>query len=97
MGRIWPALLVLVASLGVVSSSSVAGAAPVSTACDTLSDTEIHEDAVIGGSGVPSRFLADVDGDGNRDVVTGYWRGHQDPDLAEHYLHVELASGWGRR
>jgi hypothetical protein len=93
MSRIWLVLSVLVASLGVASSPSVA--APVSTACDTMPDTEIHEGAVIGGNGVPSRFLADVDGDGNRDVVTGYWRGHQDPDLAEHYLHVELASGWG--
>ena len=68
--------------------------AAVSTTCDTLTDTAVPADAVIGGFG-PSQFLADVDGDGQKDVVTGYWTGNSDPELADHYLHVELASGWG--
>ena len=46
-------------------------AAAVSTECDDLADTEIPADARIGDFG-PGRFLADVDGDQHRDVVTGY-------------------------
>ncbi len=70
--------------------SSGAGSATVSTPCDALPDTAVADDAVVG-----DRFLSDVDGDGARDVVTGYMSGNADPDLADHYLHVELASGWG--
>jgi hypothetical protein len=65
----------------------------VTTPCDGLPDTSVPGDAVISDSG-STRFLADVDGDGLRDVVTGYWRG-ADQDTGEHWLHVELASGWG--
>jgi hypothetical protein len=90
--RIWLALLVAMALLPLVPSA--AGAAAVTTPCDALPDTPVHDDAVIDDAG-PTRFLGDVDGDGLKDVVTGYWRGSADPDAAEHYLHVELASGWG--
>jgi hypothetical protein len=77
-------------------SSLPAGASQVSvvsTPCDVLPDTLVHADAVISEEGLPTRFVADVDGDGFRDVVTGYWRGSANRDEAEHYLHVELASG----
>jgi hypothetical protein len=92
--RSWFAFLVAMMLLPVASGP--AGASPlaaVSTPCDALPDTPVHEDAVF--DGFPARFLADVDGDGLKDVITGYWRGSADPDDAEHYLHVELASGWG--
>ncbi|HYJ23864.1 MAG TPA: hypothetical protein VE027_02575 [Acidimicrobiia bacterium] len=71
-------------------------AAAVSTECDDLADTEIPADARIGDFG-PGRFLADVDGDQHRDVVTGYVIGGPPPAYGNQdaYLHVELASGWG--
>ena len=95
MGAFWLALSVLIGFFPAVSSSlSSTLVAAVSTACDALPDTPVPADAVIGGFG-PSQFLADVDGDGHKDVVTGYWTGNADPELADHYLHVELASGWG--
>ena len=95
MGGFWLAVSVLIGLFPAVSSapgSSVVAA--VSTACDALPDTPVPADAVIGGFG-PSQFLGDVDGDGHKDVVTGYWTGSADPELADHYLHVELTSGWG--
>src|SRR5688572_5777905 len=95
MGGFWLAVSVLIGLFPAVSSapgSSVVAA--VSTACDALPDTPVPADAVIGGFG-PSQFLGDVDGDGHKDVDTGYWTGSADPELADHYLHVELTSGWG--
>ena len=95
MGGFWLAVSVLIGLFPAVSSapgSSVVAA--VSTACDALQETPVPADAVIGGFG-PSQFLGDVDGDGHKDVVTGYWTGSADPELADHYLHVELTSGWG--
>ena len=74
-------------------SAAAVPAMAVTTPCDPLPDTSVPDDAVINDSG-STRFLADVDGDGSRDVVTGYWRGSTDRDEAEHWLHVELASGW---
>jgi hypothetical protein len=64
----------------------------VATECDALTDAEIPAGAFI-----PTRFLADVDGDGHRDVITGYELGGPRPNYADQdaYLHVELASGWG--
>ena len=95
MGGFGLAVSVLIGLLPAVSSTpSSSVLAAVSTACDALPDTPVPTDALIGGFG-PSQFLADVDGDGHKDVVTGYWTGNADPDLADHYLHVELASGWG--
>ena len=95
MGVAWLALSVLIGLFPAAASSPSSNlVAAVSTACDALADTPVPADAVIGGFG-PSQFLADVDGDGHKDVVTGYWTGNADPDLADHYLHVELASGWG--
>ena len=95
MGGFGLAVSVLIGLFPAVSSTpSSSVLAAVSTACDALPDTPVPTDAVIGGFG-PSQFLADVDGDGHKDVVTGYWTGNADPDLADHYLHVELASGWG--
>jgi ribosomal protein L24E len=73
-----------------------AHAASVSTACDSRPDTEVPADARINGDfGFPTRFLADVDGDGHRDVVTGYMLGGELAADRDSYLHVELASGWG--
>jgi hypothetical protein len=95
MGMSWLALSVLIGLFPAVASTpSSSQFAAVATACDALADTPVPADAVIGGFG-PSRFLADVDGDGHKDVVTGFWTRNADPDLADHYLHVELASGWG--
>ena len=95
MGGFWLALSVLIGLSPAVSSTpSWSVVSAVSTTCDALTDTPVPADAVIGGFG-PSQFLADVDGDGHKDVVTGYWTGNADPELADHFLHVELASGWG--
>jgi len=69
-------------------------AGAVTTPCDSRPSTPILADAVVDRS-YPSRFLADVDGDGHKDVITGYFSGNADPDLARHFLHLELASGWG--
>ena len=71
-------------------------AAAVSTECDDLTDTEIPANARIGDLG-PGQFLADVDGDQHRDVVTGYVIGGPPPmyEDQDSYLHIELASGWG--
>ena len=94
-GRIGLGLSVVMVLLSLVPSGAGAvEVAALTTACDALPDTPVPDDAVIDDSG-PTRFLGDVDGDGLKDVVTGYWRGSADPDEAEHYLHVELASGWG--
>ncbi|MET0566680.1 MAG: hypothetical protein ABW021_09590 [Acidimicrobiia bacterium] len=95
MGVAWLALSFLIGLFPAVPSTPSSNlVAAVSTACDALADTTVPADAVIGGFG-PSQFLADVDGDGHKDVVTGYWTGNADPELADHFLHVELASGWG--
>ncbi len=95
MGGFWLALSVLIGLFPAVPSTPSPNlVAAVSTTCDALPDTPVPADAVIGGFG-PSQFLADVDGDGHKDVVTGYWTGNADPELADHFLHVELASGWG--
>jgi hypothetical protein len=72
-------------------------AAAVSTECDALPDIEIPADARFGDFDSPTRFLADVDGDGLRDVVSGYVIGGPAPPYEDRdtFLHVELASGWG--
>ena len=89
MRRLSLAMLVMVSLLPPAPGPALAATTP----CDGRPDSEIPADAHIGDfSSV--RFMADVDGDGLRDVITGYWLG-TDPDLGEHYLHVELASGWG--
>jgi hypothetical protein len=83
--RIW--LIALMASALLPFAPDSAGA--VTTPCDTRPDTPVPAAAIVS-----TRFLADVDGDGARDVITGYRLG-SDPDLAEYWLHLELASGWG--
>lgn len=41
-------------------------------------------------------IVADVDGDGFEDTVTGYLLGSSDPaEATAAFIHVELASGWG--
>jgi hypothetical protein len=87
------AMLLSVPLVPIGSSPAVA----VSTECDALPDTEIPADARFGDFDLPTRFLADVDGDGHRDVVTGYVIGGPAPPYEDRdtYLHVELASGWG--
>jgi hypothetical protein len=90
MRRIGLAALVVTALLLLVPEPASAAA---TTPCDGLPDTEVPADAHIGDFGT-IRFLADIDGDGLRDVVTGYWLG-DDPDLGPHFLHAQLASGWG--
>ncbi len=85
--------LVMVASL--LPAGATLAVAAVTTPCDNLPDTPVPPDAIIGVDGLITQFLADVDGDGFRDVITGYSSGDPDPGLAEHHLHVELASGWG--
>lgn len=87
--RIWLIALMALAALPLAPDSAEA----VTTPCDSRPDTPVPEAAVISDNG-STRFLADVDGDGFRDVVTGYRLG-DDPGLAEYWLHVELASGWG--
>lgn len=83
--RIW--LIVLTTLAALPFASGPVGA--ITTPCDSRPDTSVPGDAILS-----TRFLADVDGDGARDVITGYQLGN-DPDLAEHWLHVQLASGWG--
>jgi hypothetical protein len=83
--RIWLIALTALAALPLAPDS--AGA--ITTPCDSRPDTPVPGDAILS-----TRFLADVDGDGARDVVTGYRLG-SDSDLAEYWLHLELASGWG--
>ena len=79
----------MVATLLPLGSAPAVG---VATECDGLPDAAIPAEAFIA-----ARFLADVDGDGNRDVITGYEIGGPRPNYREQdaYLHVELASGWG--
>ncbi len=89
-------LLLATMVLATLVPFSTSPAAAVSTECDSLVDTEIPAEARIGDLG-PARFLADVDGDQHRDVVTGYVIGGPPPAYEDQdaYLHVELASGWG--
>jgi hypothetical protein len=79
--------VVISSVLGVIVDSDVALAAEPEE-CLGLPSTPIHPDATISG-----QMLADVDGDGSRDLLTGYSRTGAGL-VEEWYLHVEFTSGW---